>query len=116
MKPNTWIVVPLYNEAAVVRDTVEKLLPLGARIVVVDDGSTDGGAEKLAGLGTDPRTASREGDSPGRVGRGGQYPVLLGGPPSPRPSPVKGEGEFGVTVGAAADSAKWGQSPAVLWT
>jgi polyprenyl-phospho-N-acetylgalactosaminyl synthase len=50
MRPNTWIVVPLYNEAGVVRETVEKLLLLGGRIVVVDDGSTDGDTEAIDGL------------------------------------------------------------------
>ncbi len=50
LRPNSWIVVPLYNEAPAVRETVEKLLPIGGRIVVVDDGSNDGGVETLAGL------------------------------------------------------------------
>ena len=50
LRANTWIVVPLYNEAPVVRATIEKLLPIAGNIVVVDDGSTDGGVETLEGL------------------------------------------------------------------
>src|SRR5258708_2242052 len=50
MRPNTWIVVPLFNEAPVARETINGLLPIGGRIVVVDDGSTDGGPETIAGL------------------------------------------------------------------
>ena len=67
LRANTWIVVPLYNEAPVVRATIERLLPIGGNIVIVDDGSTDGGPELFAGLDVNP--------------------------PSPQPSPVKGEGE-----------------------
>ena len=50
LRRNTWIVVPLYNEAPVVRATIETLLPFGGRIVVIDDGSTDDGAVQLEGL------------------------------------------------------------------
>src|SRR6266404_4356828 len=47
---NTWIVVPLYNEETVVRHAVESLLAIGGRVVIVDDGSTDGGVHQLEGL------------------------------------------------------------------
>jgi polyprenyl-phospho-N-acetylgalactosaminyl synthase len=50
LQANTWIIVPLYNEAQVVRETLGHLLPIKGRIVVVDDGSTDDGAAALAGL------------------------------------------------------------------
>lgn len=41
LAPNTWIIVPAYNEAPVLDKTLQDLLPLGATTVVVDDGSTD---------------------------------------------------------------------------
>ncbi len=43
-------VIPLYNHGATVRSVVEKTLTVHDRVLVVDDGSTDGGAETLAGL------------------------------------------------------------------
>jgi uncharacterized protein (DUF2062 family) len=43
-------VIPLYNHGATVRSVVEKTLAVHDRVLVVDDGSTDGGAETLAGL------------------------------------------------------------------
>lgn len=42
--PNTWVVVPLYNEATVIAGVIEGLLPSFPNIVCVDDGSTDGSA------------------------------------------------------------------------
>jgi glycosyltransferase involved in cell wall biosynthesis len=48
------VVVPVYNEAATLRTSVERLLkarlPLPVEIVVVDDGSTDGGVETISDL------------------------------------------------------------------
>jgi glycosyltransferase involved in cell wall biosynthesis len=44
------IVVPLYNHGATVRDVAERALKAHGRVMVVDDGSTDGGAETLEGL------------------------------------------------------------------
>ncbi len=44
------VVVPLYNKAASVRQSVERLLDQSvrpARVVVVDDGSSDGGGARL---------------------------------------------------------------------
>ena len=46
----TWVVVPAFNEARVIRDTITRLLGVGANIVVVDDCSVDGTAQELAGL------------------------------------------------------------------
>lgn len=51
MKTNLSVVIPMYNEAAILPDTVEKLrvfldgLSDSAEILLVDDGSTDGSAE-----------------------------------------------------------------------
>lgn len=47
---DTWLVVPLYNEATVVRDVVKKARETFPNIVCVDDGSRDNSvAEALAG-------------------------------------------------------------------
>ena len=45
-----WIVVPAYNEARTIRGLAEAALALCVRVLVVDDGSTDGTAEQLHGL------------------------------------------------------------------
>jgi len=45
-----YVIVPSYNEATVIRETVQGLLPLGVHVVVVDDGSTDGSIERLRDL------------------------------------------------------------------
>jgi glycosyltransferase involved in cell wall biosynthesis len=42
-------VVPAYNESATVGDVVRQLASAGLDVVVIDDGSTDGTAEALAG-------------------------------------------------------------------
>jgi len=44
------LLIPLYNHGATVRRVVEKALAAGWPVLVVDDGSTDGGLEGLAGL------------------------------------------------------------------
>lgn len=41
---DAWLVVPLYNEAAVVGDVVRGVLPTFPHVVCVDDGSSDGSA------------------------------------------------------------------------
>jgi glycosyltransferase involved in cell wall biosynthesis len=43
-------VIPAYNEAATIRDVVERTLREVPRVIVVDDGSTDGTAQRLEGL------------------------------------------------------------------
>ena len=48
------VVMPLYNEAATVRTSVDRLLatvlPVDVELIVVDDGSSDGGADTLIDL------------------------------------------------------------------
>lgn len=44
------IVIPAYNEAATVRGIAERSLAQCPRVIVIDDGSTDGTAEQLDGL------------------------------------------------------------------
>ncbi|MDD3920351.1 MAG: glycosyltransferase family 2 protein [Eubacteriales bacterium] len=50
MEDNVYIIVPSYNEGAVLAGTVRALLPLGYEIVVVDDGSDEDPGVLLAGL------------------------------------------------------------------
>jgi len=45
-----WIVIPAYNEARTIRGLAEAALALCVRVLVVDDGSSDGTAEQLHGL------------------------------------------------------------------
>ena len=45
-----WIVIPAYNEARTIRELAQAALALCLRVLVVDDGSSDGTARKLDGL------------------------------------------------------------------
>jgi glycosyltransferase involved in cell wall biosynthesis len=45
-----WVVIPAYNEARTIRGLAEAALALSVRVLVVDDGSSDGTAEQLHGL------------------------------------------------------------------
>ena len=45
-----WIVIPAYNEARTIRGLAEAALALCVRVLVVDDGSSDGTADQLRDL------------------------------------------------------------------
>ena len=45
------VVIPAYNEATTVRDVAQRALQQAALVIVVDDGSSDGTAQGLEGLG-----------------------------------------------------------------
>lgn len=42
---DTWVVIPLYNEAQVIGGVIRDLLPAFSNIVCIDDGSRDGGGD-----------------------------------------------------------------------
>ncbi|WP_252275240.1 glycosyltransferase family 2 protein [Nocardioides sp. LMS-CY] len=48
---DVWIVIPVYNEAPVLRDVVEHVLSVFRHVVCVDDGSTDGSIDEIAATG-----------------------------------------------------------------
>lgn len=48
--PSILLLIPLYNHGVTVRRVVEKGLAAGWPVLVVDDGSSDGGLERLNGL------------------------------------------------------------------
>ncbi len=48
---DTWLVIPLYNEATVVREVVSRAREIFPYIVAVDDGSKDGSAREAAAAG-----------------------------------------------------------------
>ncbi|MSR23502.1 MAG: glycosyltransferase family 2 protein [Nitrospiraceae bacterium] len=45
-----WVVIPAYNEAATIRDVASGALRQMSNVIVVNDGSTDGTEQALAGL------------------------------------------------------------------
>ncbi len=47
---NVFLVIPVYNHGKTLRDVVVKALAVNGNVMVIDDGSTDGGPETLAGL------------------------------------------------------------------
>jgi glycosyltransferase involved in cell wall biosynthesis len=44
------VAIPVYNHGRTLRDVVQRALAVHPEVLVVDDGSTDGGVETLAGL------------------------------------------------------------------
>ena len=59
-----WIVVPAYNEARTIRGLAESALALGVRVLVVDDGSSDGTSQQLHDL---PLTVLRHAGNQGKA-------------------------------------------------
>ena len=47
------VIVPVFNEARTIADIVARAAAHAARVIVVDDGSTDGSADALSGLGVE---------------------------------------------------------------
>lgn len=45
LNDDTWVVIPLYNEAEVISSVIEGLLPAFPHVVCIDDGSSDGSGE-----------------------------------------------------------------------
>ncbi|MGH3923180.1 MAG: glycosyltransferase family 2 protein [Pseudonocardiaceae bacterium] len=48
---DTWVIIPVYNEAAVIAQVVEELRPIFPNVVCIDDGSTDGSAQQITSTG-----------------------------------------------------------------
>lgn len=48
---DVWVVVPLYQEGAVVSEVLSHLLPVFPHVLCVDDGSTDGGGDRALAAG-----------------------------------------------------------------
>ena len=48
---DTWLVIPLYNEATVVREVISQAREVFPYVVVVDDGSKDDSARDAAAAG-----------------------------------------------------------------
>ena len=46
----TYILVPAYNEAEVIREVLESLVKLRYKVVVIDDGSMDNTEEVIRGF------------------------------------------------------------------
>ncbi len=48
---DTWVIIPVFNEAGMIARVVADLLATFSNVVCVDDGSSDGSAEKIATTG-----------------------------------------------------------------
>ena len=62
-KPKIFLVIPVYNHGKTLRDVVVRALGVNDKVMVIDDGSTDGGLETLAGL---PITGIRHPENRGK--------------------------------------------------
>jgi glycosyltransferase involved in cell wall biosynthesis len=92
----TVALIPAYNEAATIRDVVERVLKIVPQVVVVDDGSSDATAGELSGL---PVTLLRNERNLGKaaslwrgiefaLSRGAQRVVTLDGDGQHRPQDI----------------------------
>jgi glycosyltransferase involved in cell wall biosynthesis len=73
-----WIIIPVYNEAATVRDVASRAKRQCPNVVVVDDGSTDGTAEVLAGLDVTVLCNEQNRGKAGSLARGFDYALARG--------------------------------------
>ena len=76
--PKFAVVIPAFNEVATIRDLVERALRQAATIIVVDDGSSDGTGERLAGLPVRLLRNSRNEGKAAALWRGAQAALELG--------------------------------------
>ena len=79
--PKATILIPSYNGGENLFQVLRDLRPLGLRVLVVDDGSTDGSGERARGLGTEVLALPRRSGKGSAVRRG--LEVLLGDNPPP---------------------------------
>ena len=90
------VVIPAYQEAATIRAVVEGALEHCASVIVIDDGSTDGTARRLAGLPVEVVThAANEGKAASlcdgfaaAIARGADLVVTLDGDGQHRPEDI----------------------------
>jgi glycosyltransferase involved in cell wall biosynthesis len=71
-------VIPAYNEVATIRDVAERALRICAQVIVVDDGSVDGTAQSLDGLGVQLLRNDRNLGKAAALWRGAQAALASG--------------------------------------
>ena len=72
------VIVPAFNEARTIRDVVRRALRMEPWVIVVDDGSTDGTAEALAGLAVTVLRNERNCGKAASLMRGMDHALALG--------------------------------------
>lgn len=73
-----WIVIPGYNEAATIRTVAARAKQYCPNVIVVDDGSTDGTADALAGLDVTLLRNETNSGKAGSLARGFDYALAQG--------------------------------------
>jgi glycosyltransferase involved in cell wall biosynthesis len=73
-----WIVIPAYNEAETVRQVAQRARQQCSKVIVVDDGSSDGTAQALAGLDITVLRNDQNFGKAGSLRRGFQYALADG--------------------------------------